>query len=152
MLFYGPGPARDPCLIEINGLWHMYYSGGETGFREPNKIYVRTSKDLTTWSGSREVCWGGSPGYHSSSSECPHVVRRDGSFYLFRTENYPSGNTFVYRSEDPYDFGLDTDRFLIGKIDAAAVEVVVDGDKEYLSSNKDVWSGVRLHRLRWVED
>ena len=152
VLFYGPGPARDPCLIKIEGVWHMYYSGGETGFVEPNKIYVRTSKDLTAWSASKEVIWGGTPGYHPSSSECPHVVFREGYFYLFRTENYPAGNTFVYRSDDPYDFGLDTDRCFIGKVDAAAIEIAVDGEKEYLSSNKDVWSGVRLHHLKWIEE
>jgi hypothetical protein len=152
VLFYGPGPARDPCVIRIGDLWHLYYSGGETGFREPNKIYVRTSRDLVQWSASREVCWGGSAGTHGSSAECPHVVERQGFFYLFRTENYPKGNTWVYRSDDPFDFGLDTDARLIGRVDAAAVEVIVDGDKEYLSSNKDVWGGVRLHRLTWVGD
>jgi hypothetical protein len=152
VLFYGPGPARDPCLIEIDGLWHMYYSGGETGFVEPNKIYVRTSKDLVSWSASREVCWGGSIGYHGSSAECPHVVHRGGAFYLFRTENYPQGKTYVFRSEDPYDFGLDDDKNLVAQIDAAAVEVIVDGAKEYLSSNKDVWGGVHLHHLSWVDD
>lgn len=152
VLFHGPGPARDPCLIKIDGLWHLYYSGGETGFVEPNKVFVRTSKDLVTWSASREVCWGGSVGRHPTSSECPHVVHRGGSFYLFRTENYPKGNTYVYRSDDPYDFGLDSDRCLLGRIDVAAAEVIVDGAREYISSNKDVWGGVKLHRLSWVEE
>ena len=62
ILFYGPGHARDPSLIEIDGLWHLYYSGWETGFKELNRLYVRTSKNLVDWSATREVCWGGSPG------------------------------------------------------------------------------------------
>ena len=32
-----------------------------------------------------------------------------------------------------------------------AAEIVVDGEKQYVSSNKDVWGGVRLHHLKWVE-
>ena len=57
----------------------------------------------------------------------------------------------MYRSKDLYDFGFDNDDYLIGKLDVAAAEIVVDGEKEYVSSNKDVWGGVRLHHLRWVE-
>lgn len=152
VLFYGPGPARDPCLIKIDGLWHLYYSGGETGFLAPNKDYVRTSQDLVHWSASREVCWGGSVGDDSTSAECPHVVYRSGYYYLFRTDDYPTGRTFVFRSEDPYDFGLDNDKCLMGQIDVAAAEMVVDGAKEYISSNKDVYGGVRLHHLNWVEE
>jgi hypothetical protein len=152
VLFYGPGPARDPCLIKIGDLWHLYYSGGETGFLSPNKDYVRTSKDLINWSASREVCWGGRIGYHPSSAECPHVVYRGGYYYLFRTEDYPAGHTYVFRSEDPYDFGLDDDARLVGQIDVAAPEIVVDGEEEYISSNKDVYGGVRLHHLKWIEE
>ena len=91
-------------------------------------------------------------GCHPSSAECPHVVYRGGCYYLFRTENYPAGHTYVFRSEDPYDFGLDDDRCLVGRIDVAAPEIVVDGDKEYISSNKDVYGGVRLHYLKWIEE
>jgi hypothetical protein len=59
VLFSGPGHSRDPSLIEIGGLWHMYYSGSETGFHRPNRIHLRTSVNLIDWSASREVCWGG---------------------------------------------------------------------------------------------
>jgi hypothetical protein len=55
-------------------------------------------------------------------------------------------------ARNPYNFGLDDDRCLVGKIDVAAPEIVVDGEKEYISSNKDVYGGVRLHHLRWIEE
>jgi hypothetical protein len=148
VLFYGPGTARDPCLLEIGDTWHLYYAGNETGF-PLHKHYVRTSSDLVNWSASREVVWGGTPGTHMSSTECPHVVRRQGYYYLFRTENYAKGRTYVYRSEDPYDFGLNDDKCLIGQIDVAAPEIIVDGDKEYISSNKHIVEGAHLFRLRW---
>ena len=46
----------------------------------------------------------------------------------------------------------DDDGCFVGKIDLAAPEIVVDGEKEYISSNKDVYGGVRLHHLKWVEE
>lgn len=150
-VFMGPGEARDPCVINSGGLWLCYYSGAETGTREPNKVYVRTSQDLVSWSASREVHWGGSAGALGYQCECPHVVFLDGYFYLFRTKNYPEGETYVYRSEDPYDFGLDTDACLIGTIDVAAPELIHDGDAWYISSNKDLNGGVRLQHLEWTE-
>ena len=151
-VFMGPGEARDPCLITIGGTWLCYYSGAETGTCAPNKVYVRTSKDLVHWSGSREVHWGGSAGSAGYQCECPHVVYRKGYYYLFRTKDYWKGQTYVYRSADPFDFGIDNDKYLIGQIDVAAPEIVVDGEKEYISSNKDLMRGVMLHRLKWVSD
>lgn len=151
-VFMGPGEARDPCLIKIDHLWFCYYSGAETGAPAPNKVYVRTSGDLITWSASREVHWGGSAGALGYQCECPHVVCRSGCYYLFRTKSYWEGLTYVYRSEAPFDFGIDSDRCLIGSIDVAAPEIVTIGNREYISSNKDLMTGVKLHHLRWVED
>ena len=87
-------------------------------------------------------------GNDSTSAECPYVAYRSGYYYLFRTDDYPTGRTFVFRCEDPYDFGLDNDKCLFGQIDVAVPEIVVDGDREYISSNKDVYGGVRLHHLK----
>jgi len=150
-LFLGPGEARDPCVIRIDGKWFCYYSGAETGRSAPNKVYVRTSDDLIHWSASREVHWGGSAGAEAYQCECPHVVSYRGYLYLFRTKDYANGLTYVYRSDDPFDFGVNNDKCLIGQVDVAAPEVIVDGEKMYITSNKDLWGGVRLHRLRWVE-
>ncbi len=151
-VFLGPGEARDPCLINVEGVWICYYSGAETGEIAPNKVYARVSRDLINWSASREVHWGGSAGTLGYQCECPHVVFLQGYYYLFRTRHYSNGETFVYRSEDPFDFGMDSDACLIGMIDVAAPELVCDGNQWYISSNKNLVAGVRLHRMRWVED
>lgn len=150
-VFMGPGEARDPSLIRIGGLWFLYYSGAETGTSAPNKFYVRTSANLVDWSASREVHWGGSPGALAYQCECPHVVERGGYYYLFRTQDYAAAATFVYRSDDPYDFGLDSDKCLIGTIAVAAPEIVVEGGREYITSNHDLWGGLRMFPLRWDE-
>ena len=158
VVFQGPGEARDPCLIRIGGLWHLYYSGDDyttdptVNHGAINKMFVRTSSDLVAWSGSREVQWGGRAGIQPWRSECPHVVERGGQFFMFRTANYGAGETYVYRSEDPFDFGLGDDSHLVGMLDVAAPEIVVDGDREYVTSNKDLRGGCRLQRLAWVEE
>jgi hypothetical protein len=150
-LFLGPGETRDPCAIEIDGLWHMYYAGyhgddpGEAGF------YVRTSTDLLHWSDWRLVHqdrrYGGGPW----DTECPHVVFRAGYYYLFRTEDYASARTHVFRSEDPLDFGVgDASDMYVGTIAVAAPEIVVDCDgAEYITSNHDLRGGTRLCKLKW---
>lgn len=155
--FQGPGEARDPCVVRIGDLWHAYYSGndycasGATGGVMVSKMWVRTSADLAAWSGPLEIQWGGTAGTHEWSAECPHVVKRGGFFYLLRTANYAKGETYVYRSEDPFDFGLGDDSHLVGMLDVAAPEIIVDGEREYVTSNKDLRGGCRLQRLAWAE-
>lgn len=151
-VFIGPGEARDPCVLKHEGTWYLYYSGAETGTIAPNKTYVRTSKDLFHWSASREVHWGGSVGAAAYECECPYVIHKEGFFYLFRTKNYATGSTYVYRSADPFDFGIDNDDCLICSIDVAAPEIITDGREEYVSSCKEMSKGIVLHRLRWESD
>ena len=83
------------------------------------------------------------------SAECPHVVRREGYFYLFRTTSYRKPLTHVYRSTDPMDFGLGDDSKKIGTIAVAAPEVVSWQGRDYISSVHDLKGGVQLTRLDW---
>ncbi len=151
-LFTGPGEARDPMVIQIGDRYHCYYTGHDTGLRRPCKIYCRTSKDLYHWSDYCEVSWGGhASGTGPWSAECPFVVHLDGYYYLFRTSEYRSpARTHVYRSQDPFDFGLGHDGKWIATLRVAAPEVVQDGDRYYISTVEDLRGGVKLARLRWV--
>ena len=45
-LFIGPGESRDPCLIKIDGLWHMYYAGYHAHQETRPGYFVRTSTDF----------------------------------------------------------------------------------------------------------
>jgi hypothetical protein len=149
-LFTGPGEARDPCLIKIDDLWHLYYSGYDGNPLRTGAIYVRTSPDLINWSDHRIVHRDKLFGGPTWTQECPHVVYRDGYFYLFRTENYYEAVTHVYRSEDPLDFGIEDkgDKY-VGVIACAAPEIHVHDGQEYLSSNHDPATGTQMCRLKW---
>jgi hypothetical protein len=156
-IFVGPGEVRDPSLLKIDGLWHMYYAGChvEEGKSLP-AIYVRTSKDLINWSEWRVVHWDLSSKFGSGrwGTECPNVVEREGYYYLFRTEEYPTAKTHVFRSEDPYDFGKGNgiDKYVCS-IRVAAPEIIVDEyDQEYITSNHDLTGGTQLCKLKWVAD
>jgi hypothetical protein len=156
-LFVGPGEARDPNVLKIGGVWHLYYTGHETdGNRVFPAIFVRTSRDLINWSDYKIVHNDCSPKFGASlwNSECPHVIEKEGYFYLFRTEDYGSAMTHVFRSEDPYDFGIGNaeDKY-VGRIEAAAPEIIFDAvGNEYISSNHDLTGGTRLCRLKWLSE
>jgi arabinan endo-1,5-alpha-L-arabinosidase len=167
-VFSGPGETRDPCILKINNVWHMYYAGylneykskysrNTEGFKyEKPGVFVRTSEDLIHWSDYKLVHFDHDPifGEGAWNTECPFVVKRSGYYYLFRTENYALARTHVFRSEDPYDFGLGTAREkYIGMIPVAAPEIIVDEDgTEYITSNHDLAGGTQISRLKWVSE
>ncbi len=153
-LFVGPGAARDPCVLRIDGRWHMYYVGFEGDGRESHGFCLRTSDDLVNWSEPRFVHRDASFGREHWRCECPFVARRGDYYYLFRTVDYYAGETCVLRSEDPTDFGVgDARDKLVCRFPAAAVEIYVDSDgKEYVSSNHNPPLGTQMCRLRWEPD
>ena len=150
-VFVGPGEARDPMVLKIDGLFHCYYSGNNMIDTErPGHIFCRTSENLYDWSEPIDVCWGGSGGRGPWSAECPFVVQQDGFFYLFRTSRYhPPAVTHVYRSKDPLHFGLDEDSKKIATISVAAPEIVQVGSDSFISSVEDLRGGVQIARLHW---
>ncbi|MDO8685511.1 MAG: hypothetical protein Q7J78_02450, partial [Clostridiales bacterium] len=157
-IFISPGEVRDPCLIKIKDLWHLYYTGHELINKEilPG-VFVRTSNDLINWSKYKLVHRDRNSrfGINYWDTECPHVVKRGGYYYLFRTESYsPIAKTHIFRSENPYDFGISSaeDKY-VGMMDIAAPEIIVDQDnQEYITSNHDVDGGTHMCRLKWVEE
>jgi hypothetical protein len=159
-LFVGPGEARDPNLIKIDGEWHLYYAGAhmDPQGKPACAIYLRTSTDLIHWSDFRIVHYDHRPevgGGGMWTHECPHVVQRGGFFYLFRTENYSKRLTHVYRSEDSADFGKGAEAVnkYIGLFPVAAPEIIVDNlGQEYITSNHDLRGGTMICRLKWVEE
>jgi beta-fructofuranosidase len=150
-VFAGPGETRDPCLLRVGDVWLLYYAGYHGADRWQAGFYVRTSKDLVHWSDWRLVHQDGAFGSGRWETECPHVVRRGDAYYLFRTQNYASAKTHVFRSEDAFDFGIgDASAKYVGPIGVAAPEIVVDADgSEYITSNHDFVRGTLICRLRW---
>ena len=149
-VFAGPGEVRDPCLLKIDGVWHCYYAGYDKG--DPNNpgFYCRTSTDLHSWSDYTVVHVDHTISANRWGTECPHVVRRDGYFYLFRTENYYEAKTHVFRSEDPLDFGVGAAAGeYVGTFPAAAVEIYEIDGKEYVSSNHNPPLGTQMAEMAW---
>ncbi len=152
-LFRGPGETRDPCVIRVDGTWYLYYAGHYDPDTpdEGAGFVVRTSDDLVHWSDWRLVHRDARFGKGRCEAECPHVVFRDGYFYMFRTQDYYAARTHVFRSEDPYDFGIgDAGDKYVGVFPAAAVEIYADGSgNEYVSSNHAPRLGTQMCRLKW---
>ena len=146
----GPGcNTRDPMLIQINGLWYCYY----TAFPHRRGYgFCRTSPDLKTWSHSSVVSYGGIVGPGACQNECPHVVQPvPGQFYYFRNEFYGQrARNWVYRSENPLNFGIDDDSRLVRNWHVAAPEVILHEGQYYIASLMDSLKGIKIARLKWV--
>ena len=158
-IFCGPGAARDPSLIRIDDLWYCYYTGFHDADPERAGVYLRTSRDLMDWSEPQLVHYDEHFGHHHAMNECPTVVKRDGLYYLFVTENYYKKRTHIFCSADPRAFGVDdgTDKYdgndyYVGRMKVAAPEIVVDEEgNEYITSNHDPAGGTMMSRMGWVE-
>ena len=146
------GPAcitRDPMLIRIDGLWYCYYTAlpGGRGYG-----FCRTSPDLETWSHSCVVSYGGKVGSDRFQNECPHVIEVEpGLFYYFRNQFYGKrALNWVYRSDNPLNFGIDDDSKLVRSWRLAAPEVIRYEGRYYIAALKDSLDGIKIARMKWV--
>jgi hypothetical protein len=149
---FSEGPdanTRDPMLLRVGDRWHCYYTAypGNEG-----AVFCRESADLREWGPAVRVAFGGAAGTGPYAAECPHVVERDGLFYLFRTQRYgPDAVTRVYRSRDPLRFGIhEDDPYLCAELPIAAPEVFRDGGRDYLAALNPGLDGIRIARLEWA--
>ncbi len=139
--------TRDPMLLRIGETWHCYYTAMLDG---RGSVFCRSSSDFVHWSESREVAFGGRAGRQWWHAECPHVVERNGQYYLFRTQNYQGKpRSCVYRSTDPWYFGVDDDTHFVCELPVAAPEIVLDDDQYYLAALNPQLDGIRITRLTW---
>lgn len=139
---------RDPMVLKVKNLYHLYYTA------DPDRHgvdFVRTSKDLVHWSEPTRVSYGGSPGNGPSSAECPFVYHdaKSGYYYLLRNQYYGTNARFtVYRSKDPMDFGKDSDKDLVEVMPYAAPEVVESGGQAYLAVLLPDLKGIEIAKLK----
>jgi hypothetical protein len=154
--------TRDIMMLNVNGLWHGYYTARVA---RQGAVYCRTTRDFKTWSPSTVVAFGGQSGTGPGSSECPHVVRLDDdNYYLFKTQTYGpyrrkldeirkrgEPKTSVYHSNDPMMFGINQDeRYLVCCLPVAAPEIVLHEGKYYLVAlNTGSLDGMRMARLEF---
>jgi hypothetical protein len=150
---FGEGPGmgtRDPMLFVAPNEYRVYYTAGV------GADYVRVSTDLATWSPPAIVARGGYAGADASAAQSPFVVqpREGGDYFLFRTQRYGAdAQTTVYRSPNPFDFGVDNDQFLIGVLPLAAPEIIRDVDgRWFIAALRPDLQGIQMASLDWRSD
>jgi len=160
---FSEGPevnTRDIMLLPHDGQWYGYYTC------HPNKQgmdCVRITKDFRTWTDSTVVAFGGQATTGPWSAECPHVVKRDNGFYLFRAQSYGNAErgdirkrgpaqTSVYFSTDPTMFGINQDpRYFLCTLPVAAPEIILHEGQYYIAAlNEGALNGIRIARFTWT--
>jgi len=134
--------TRDPYVLSWKDKYLMYLTGSN------NRIIAYESPDLSKW----KYCGGvlklglGAPLSPNSACESPAVIVHENFFYLFTTivpglvgvrKHY--NDTFVFRSDDPFDFGKfkgekSQNTKLIGRLETHAPEVFVQDDKIFYTT------------------
>ncbi len=150
-LLYEKG-GRDVMVFDEGDTYYAYSTistvardGWLRGF-----VSLRTSKDLIKWSDYTIVSEGGKAGNGAVSAESPFVQKYKGYYFLFRSSS-STGSCFVYRSKDPYNFGVNNDDKLIAELPVWAPEIILDDGQWYISDIDD-FQGVKLARLKWKEE
>lgn len=70
------GSAADPMIVEHEGTYYLYSTGG-------TKLSVRTSKNLKTWSSSKQIFALSQTSWGVDCCWAPEVHEYNGKFYLF---------------------------------------------------------------------
>ncbi len=138
--------TRDPMLFAHKGVYYVYYTGVVDGV---GAIYSRTSADMKNWGPSSIVSRGGIGGRGPSDAECAFVTQADdsGSLCLFRWHS--DGNTAIYRSDDPLDFGIDNDDRKVASLPIEVARIIETAQGMYISSLMEDYTGIRLARFEW---
>ena len=143
-----PG-GRDPMLLKIGDTWFAYSCVTTVSADSWAKsfVIVRTSKNLIDWSDFTIVSEGGIAGNGPVSAESPFVVFKAGLYYLFRASSM-TFTTFVYCSDNPYNFGVNDDSRLIAELPIKAPEIIFHNEQYYISDLED-FQGIKLAKLNW---
>jgi hypothetical protein len=150
-LLYSEG-GRDVMVLKENGTYYAYSTvstvagdGWKRGF-----VILRTSENLRIWSDYTIVSEGGIAGNGVVSAESPFVIKIENYYYLFRSSSI-SLKTYVYRSSNPYNFGVNDDSKLIATLPVKAPEIIYENGQYYISDLAD-FQGIKLARLKWKEE
>ena len=146
--------GRDPMLLRIGDRYFAYSCVTTVSADNWSKsfVIVRTTENPVStepyaWSDYTIVAEGGAAGNGPVSAESPFVVEYDGYFYLFRSSSIDFC-TYVYRSDNPYHFGVNNDENLIARYPIKAPEIVQHNGHWYISDLAD-FKGIKLARLNW---
>ena len=149
--------ARDIMIMDYNDMYYGYYTGSITNsWPDDTKgaVFCRVSTDLDSWGSETKVSETEEGVIDFLSSECPQVIFKNGDFFLFKTQEYKPGEqkTTVFRSKDPLNFGINTDKYKLKTIPISAPEIIHFQDKYYVAALMPDLKGIRVSELNWVED
>jgi hypothetical protein len=139
--------ARDPMVLEDDGIYYLYYTANLDRERSHHVVNVRTSKDLLHWSPARVALVHPARGTFGGPTESPFVVKYGEHFYLFAGPDGDYHRTVVYRSPNPLHWEHAKQVYAFP---SHAAEVVRDADGTWYASNSG-WDvdGVYLAPLTW---
>jgi hypothetical protein len=149
-----PGTSsRDPMVLAFRNRFYIYYTAVPD---DEGAIYCRISDDLVTWGDSAVVSSGGVGGNGPASAECAFVyyMPHEHAFNLFRAHPVSGSDeyrTSIYRSQNPLDFGVDSDEYLIGSLPFEVVRIIKDGPDFFMTSLNPGYDGIRLAKMNWVQ-
>lgn len=150
-LLYEAG-GRDVMVMAEDDVYYAYSTVSQVSDDGWGKgsIILRTSTDLKNWGDYTIVSEGGIAGNGTVSAESPFVIKVDGYYYLFRSSSV-TGKCYVYRSKNPYNFGVNDDRKLIATLPIRAPEIIEHNGQYYISDLAD-FKGIKLAKLSWKKD
>lgn len=93
---------------------------------------------------------GGVGGSGHVSCESPFVQKYNGYYYLFRASS-KTFKTYVYRSTNLFDFGVNNDEKLIAVLPLKASEIIEENGKWYISDLDD-FKGLKMYEFVWEKD
>ena len=97
--------ARDPMVMRIGDQWVLYYTATSKPEGGNWVVKAATSTDLIHWSHGKEVFRSDGIGTFGGPTESPHVLARNGKWYLFVCTNTGYNETTAYESDSPLPLG-----------------------------------------------
>jgi hypothetical protein len=139
-----PGGLQTPHVVRHEGRYIMFYGDWENiclATSPDGKVFVRRLTD----SGTTGMFTEG-PG---NNTRDPMAILIDGVWHCYYTA-FPEQKGAVYCSPDPMDFGIEDDRYLLGKLPIAAPEIVGHEGKWYVACLLPSLKGIRIARIEWA--
>ncbi len=144
------GDARDPNILFHDGTYYIVFCSTKS-------VRMRMSKDFINWSKPITILK-----LETFDPESPSLIFYNESFYLFicswdgvwdqkETVGAYQHKTYVLLSDDPLDFGVDTEK-QIAILNSHAPEIFQDEVEQwYISSVEWPNRGVSVDKLQWKE-
>lgn len=148
-LFSDKDGARDPNLLFHDGTYYIVYCSVKS-------VRITESEDLITWSKPKTILKT-----NKFDPESPSLLFFNDTFYLFvcswdgnwdkkEIQGAYQHKTYVYRADDPLNFGVDNENE-ITTLNAHAPEIFQDKTGQwYISSVEWPNRGVSIDSLKWV--